>query len=401
MDLKHFTATKEEGVYTLYINDAIGSVIQGSAIANEIIYLNKIKAKRIDIEINSEGGSIIDGVRIASEMVSSEVPIKTINKGYAASMAGVIWALGNEREMVSFGLIMFHNPRSGGVDLNEVEDIKEKEVLTRMKDQLLDLMELRCKPSREELSKMMDEETWLNFEEAKALGLINNDPIKYINSPKIEEMTTVADAISSLNDFYCSMDGQFNNNSNTLKTKQMEDLKKQYDALLADKAKEYEAEFATLKSEYDNLSLEKETLFTEVEQLREENTAQNSKLEEFENKVAEEVVNDLIEKEVFKPESRASLIEKYKKDPEGFKVFTDAMLPNPAKLEGEKPPKISEMLEAMNAAGELSEDELGGKTKFEYLQRNDPKKLESIKRKDKALYEAMRNEFIESNKVED
>jgi ATP-dependent protease ClpP protease subunit len=412
MDLKYFEAAAETGVYKLYINDAVGSYeIQGSQIANEIIYLNKINAKRIDMEINSEGGSIIDGVRIASEMVSSSVPIKTINKGYACSIAGVFYLLGDEREMVDFGLLMLHNPQMGGLDMNEVEDPKKKEVMQRMKKQLMQLITSKCKNiSDNELSNMMDEETWMNCDEVRAKGWVNRViPSTEPNAPKKDEMQTMPTMayVNKIKDFHCSLEQNINNNLNVT---QMEDLKKRYESLLTEKDSRvteltnsianYKTEIAALKTNYDNILVEKEEVEAKNGQLETEITAQKAKVKEFEDAVAVSIVNEAIEAGKFKADNREALIEKAKADIDGFKSMVEMIPDNQKEMPGKDKPKISELVEMEGALSEISADALNGLTRYEYLQKNDSKKLKSIKDKQPDLYKALQNEYVNKYKGE-
>ena len=412
MDLKYFTSAAEKDVYKLYINDAIGSFeVQGTQIANEIIYLNQISAKRIDMEINSEGGSIIDGVRIASEMVSSNVPIRTINKGYACSIAGVFYLLGDEREMVDFGLLMLHNPQMGGIDMNEVEDPKKREVMERMKKQLMQLIMSKCKNLNEEtLSNMMNEETWMNCDEVKGKGWVDRiisstNP----NAPKKEDFSTMPamEYVNKIKNFNCSLEQNISNNLN--KT-QMEDLKKQYEARLTEKdgqVKEltnsianYKNEIAALKTDNDNILKEKEGIDAKNEQLEKDVSVQLAKLKEFEDAVAVDIVNDAIEAGKFKAENREALISKAKTDIAGFKSMIEMIPENQKEMKGKSKPKISDLVEMQGVLGELSDDALNGLTRFEYLQKNDSKKLKSIKDKQPELYEALKNEYVNKYKNE-
>jgi len=414
MDLKYFQAAAETDVYTLNINDAVGSFeVQGTQVANEIIYLNKINAKRIDMPINSEGGSIIDGVRIVSEMISSKVPIKTINKGYACSIAGVIYLAGNPelREMVDFGLLMLHNPQFGGQDMTEIEDPKKKEVMGRMKKQLMQLIMSRCNNLTEEsLSDMMDEETWMNCDEVRAKGWVNRViPSISPKAPQKEEIYTMPRMayVNKIKDFYCSLE---QNTINNLNITQMEDLKKQYEARLTEKdgqVKElsnsvanYKNEIAALKTEYDNILRDKEDVDAKVGQLEKEVSTQKAIVQEFEDAVAVTIVNEAIEAGKFNAESREALIERAKSDIKGFKSMIDMIPSSQKEIEGKKLPKISELIEMEGALNEINENSLNGLTRFEYMQKNDSKKLRSIKDNQPELYNALKDEYINKYKNE-
>lgn len=407
MNLRHFELA-EKGVYKIVINDYVGSYqIQGSVIANEIAHINSIGAKRIDMEINSEGGGIIDGVRIGSAMIESQIPIKTINKGYALSIAGVFYMLGEPgmREMVNFGLLMVHNPQFRGEDMNDIIDPKKHEIASRMKKQLMQLMLQKNKQIPEEtLSKMMDEETWMNCDEAKKHGLVNK-VIKHPNenAPRIEEASTMPHNayVNSIKDYYCSLE-QNNTNINT-KNEAMEDLKKQYEARLTEKdnsvkeltnsVSDYKNQVSALKKDLTNLTQENEKTNKVNEQLKMDNVENLSKIKVIEDKLAVDLVNEAIEDGKFKPEKRETLIENAKANINSFKNMVE-MIPGVKREEGKVKPKISEMLEMSDALTDLNKEDLGGKTRYEFLMKNDAAKLEEIKIKQPEVFKALKNEYV-------
>lgn len=149
--------------------DEIGNGgISGQAFADEIQILNNFGVKEIHININSPGGSIIEGFSIFSAIRNSEVEVHTHIVGIAASMAGVIAMAGAKITMVDFGKLMIHNP-SGSSDPNE----NEQNALDSLKDSLLTIFKNRTKKSKSELSDIMDNETWLNAKDALNGGFID------------------------------------------------------------------------------------------------------------------------------------------------------------------------------------------------------------------------------------
>ena len=407
MNIKQFSASIEPGVYTLYINDAIGTYeIQGSQIANEIIAINNLKdVKRIDMIINSEGGSIIDGVRIASAMADSKVTIRTINKGYAVSMAAVLYLMGDDREMVDFGLLMIHNPQMGETDMNDEIDPKQREVMFRMKKQLLQLITMKCNSIPiDKLSKMMDSETWLNCDEAMAMGLVDK-VISYTDKkvPMYEPSMGVAEYMNKIKDFNSSI--EHNNNNNNLNLMQMEDLKKQYEARLSEKENQlkeitakHNDQVAALKNDYNNLVEKHKVNVAQNDQLKEENNSLSAKIKEYEDAVAIDVVNQAIKDGKFIPEKRAELIEKAKNNIDSFKSMISMIPGNKGADKKEKPVKLTDLTERSETINELNIENLGGLTHFEWLQKNDSNKLADLKDKQPNLYEAMKAEYVNKYK---
>ena len=136
--------------------------ISGSSFANELQWL-QTQCKSISVRINSVGGSVLDGYSVVSAILSCKVPCNTYIDGLAASIAGVIALAGKKCYMMDYGTLMLHNP-SGGND---------KAVAELVKQTLVTLISNRCSKTAEEISVMMDTETWLTSSEALNSGFVD------------------------------------------------------------------------------------------------------------------------------------------------------------------------------------------------------------------------------------
>lgn len=136
--------------------------ISGSSFANELQWL-QTQCKSISVRINSVGGSVLDGYSIVSAMLSCKVPCNTYIDGLAASIAGVIALAGKKCYMMDYGTLMIHNP-SGGTD---------KSVTALVKETLVTIISNRSSKTAEEISTMMDSETWLTSAEALNSGFVD------------------------------------------------------------------------------------------------------------------------------------------------------------------------------------------------------------------------------------
>lgn len=121
------------------------------------------RCDRISVRINSIGGSVFDGYSIVSAILTSKVPCNTYIDGLAASIAGVIAVAGKKCYMMDYGMLMLHNP-SGGSD---------KKVLALVKDTLVTILSNRTAKTPDEISAMMEKETWLNSKKAIEMGMVD------------------------------------------------------------------------------------------------------------------------------------------------------------------------------------------------------------------------------------
>lgn len=174
-DIKAYTdkGDKEKKTYNsidLYIYDEIGGYgVQANAFVKA---LNEYKdADTINVRINSGGGSVIAGSVIYNALKRHKGKVITHIDGLSASMASVIAMVGDEVRMAENALLMIHNPwtQSQG----EADDLrKEADLLDKIKETLLTAYK-RSNYSEDELSELMDAETWFTAKEALESGFID------------------------------------------------------------------------------------------------------------------------------------------------------------------------------------------------------------------------------------
>lgn len=129
---------------------------------------------RINVRINSPGGSVFDGLPIFNALRSSTVDIHTYNDGLCASMAGLILLSGKTVHTADNALLMLHSPMSGcqgnASDIQQVLDMLDK-----VQDSLIACITNRKGMTAEDIkAKYFDyKDHWLNADEAKAEGFID------------------------------------------------------------------------------------------------------------------------------------------------------------------------------------------------------------------------------------
>jgi ATP-dependent Clp endopeptidase proteolytic subunit ClpP len=136
-----------------------GQGIDGSLFQAELLQLDGMGKKRIQVWINSPGGIVMDGYNIYNAILKSKTKVDTYNVGIAASIAAVIFQAGRTRHMADYSKLMYHNPYGG--------DSKELNV---MKDSIAIMIAGRTGKSKEEILKIMDRTTWISSAEALTEG---------------------------------------------------------------------------------------------------------------------------------------------------------------------------------------------------------------------------------------
>lgn len=130
------------------------------------------RGNRIEVPINSFGGSVLEGVTIYNILKGRSENVETQILGYAISMGSVIAQAGDERVMPENGFIMIHNPWSFAIgDANDMEH--ERELLEKMTAELASIYVSRTGLTASKIRKMMDDETWLTPREAREMGFVD------------------------------------------------------------------------------------------------------------------------------------------------------------------------------------------------------------------------------------
>lgn len=183
------------------INESISQLIERE--------VNKAKLnnyKSITLLFNSFGGSVYDGLSIISILKNSGLETIAKIEGYCASMAAIIAMTCDKIYMAKHGILMFHNPYLEGIE--EMSE-SEKSAMQKTANSLIMLASRRIDTLK--LKKMMDKETWLDADEAKGFGLI--DDIYDIN------LLTEFDLISDFRDAVVNKNQNLLNNIyNKIKT---------------------------------------------------------------------------------------------------------------------------------------------------------------------------------------
>src|SRR3712207_374754 len=126
----------------------------------------------IEIYINSPGGVVYAALAIANTIKSHNAKVIANIEGLAASAATIITCACDKVRMAKNSLFMIHNP--WGFSIGEQKDMeKSAEVLSKWKDSILETYAMKSKLDKKTLSEMMDKETWLNAEEAKSYGFVD------------------------------------------------------------------------------------------------------------------------------------------------------------------------------------------------------------------------------------
>jgi len=123
----------------------------------------------IDLKINSPGGSIIAGNAIYNALLQHKAKVHVSIDSLAASMASVIAMAGDDIMIADNAFFMIHNPNV--LTIGDADELrKEADLLDKMKANAIKAYKRHSSKTTEEISEMMDDETWLSGDEAVEMG---------------------------------------------------------------------------------------------------------------------------------------------------------------------------------------------------------------------------------------
>ena len=134
----------------------------------------------ITLHINSPGGDCIAASQIYTMLMDYPHDVTVQIDGMAASAASVIAMAGTRVCMSPTSMMMIHNPFT--IAMGDSEEMRKAiQLLDEVKESIINAYEIKTGLSRDELSKLMDSETWMNALKAKELGFC--DEVLYPDSP--------------------------------------------------------------------------------------------------------------------------------------------------------------------------------------------------------------------------
>ena len=123
----------------------------------------------ITVWINSPGGDCIAAAQIYNMLMDYKGNVTIKIDGIAASAASVIAMAGTKVIVSPVSMIMIHNPMTVAMG-NSEEMQKAIEMLNSIKDSIINAYEIKTGLSRNKISRLMDEETWMDANKAIELG---------------------------------------------------------------------------------------------------------------------------------------------------------------------------------------------------------------------------------------
>jgi ATP-dependent protease ClpP protease subunit len=144
------------------------SDVSGWSLAKDLQSLGP-DVTNVTVRINSYGGNVSEGLAIHNLLASHPATVTTVCEGFACSAASVVFMAGDVRVMREASLLLIHNAWSLGAgdpnDLRKLADDLET-VTAASKAAYM----ARVSITEDELTRMMDAETWILPQDAVEMG---------------------------------------------------------------------------------------------------------------------------------------------------------------------------------------------------------------------------------------
>ena len=134
--------------------------------------LNSCQGK-VTVWINSPGGDCFAAAQIYNMLMEYPGCVDVHIDGIAASAASVIAMAGSHVAISPVGMMMIHNPATVSIG-DEREMKKAIEMLSEVKESIINAYELKTGLPRKQLSNMMNAESWFNAKKAVELGFADS-----------------------------------------------------------------------------------------------------------------------------------------------------------------------------------------------------------------------------------
>ena len=158
----------------------------------------------ITVWINSPGGDCVAAAQIYNMLMDYKGDVTVKIDGIAASAASVIAMAGTKVLMSPVSMMMIHNPATIAFgDTAEMQ--KAINMLSEVKESIMNAYEIKTGMSRTKISHLMDAETWMDAHKAVELGfaddiLAREDAEADIGVPEVSMLYSRAAVTNSLMD---------------------------------------------------------------------------------------------------------------------------------------------------------------------------------------------------------
>jgi len=175
----------------IFLSNVIDDDVANIVIAQMLFLESEDPDKDIHLYLNSAGGVVTAGLAIYDTMQYIKPDISTLCMGQASSMAALLLAAGKKgkRHALPHSRILIHQPLGGFQGQATDIDIHAKEIL-RMREELDSILVKHTNQPLEKIQKDTDRDFFMDGQQAKEYGIIDDVIVKAEKIRKAELKTT-------------------------------------------------------------------------------------------------------------------------------------------------------------------------------------------------------------------
>lgn len=164
--------------------------------ANLSAQLADLDVDVINVNINSYGGEVAEGLAIYNALKRHKAKVRTCCDGFACSIASVIFMAGDERIMNEASLLMIHNAYSiAEGDANALRKMADDLDLVTSQSKKIYLANSNIDETA--LTELMDKETFIDPKDALEMGFATSVVAISADHPAQSALKTVFQAVSN------------------------------------------------------------------------------------------------------------------------------------------------------------------------------------------------------------
>lgn len=157
--------------------DVIGEITieHVNSIILQLCYLsNESPKEEITLYINSQGGDFTSGLSLYDILQAIECPIRTVCMGIAASMAALLFACGDKREMLCHSQLMIHDPLISFMGGSALKIHAISQDIMRARELASNILAKHTGRNPSEILEKTAKDTYFDAEQAIAFGLADS-----------------------------------------------------------------------------------------------------------------------------------------------------------------------------------------------------------------------------------
>ena len=157
----------------LLLEGEVNDVTCNGLIKSMLVMEHQSVTEPITLIINSPGGGVTAGLALIDTLQSLDCPVITVGEGVVASMAAVIMACGDRRQVYRYTQVLIHQ-LMGGTGMAQQTDIEiAAQRIAALRTELDELLAEHGKLSSQEFHELTERDCWCNAKRALELGLMD------------------------------------------------------------------------------------------------------------------------------------------------------------------------------------------------------------------------------------